>query len=141
MLRIRQKVQGMAVDDEHIVLSISYGRDNMSTLAVYENPWKIERASPHRTMKVGRSTVPLWFLDGQNRVKEVGYAPMSEGITLVNDRLAVITESGGGEISYHSQQLAARVGVGGVADGPDDGGIEAGGTPGRFGGVEQVVDA
>ncbi|HUQ68660.1 MAG TPA: hypothetical protein VM165_04000 [Planctomycetaceae bacterium] len=94
VLSIRQKAEGMAVDDEHIVLSISYGRDNKSTLAVYENPWKTERASPHRTVKVARSTVPLWFLDGQNRIKEVDYAPMSEGIALVNDRLAVMTESG-----------------------------------------------
>ncbi|HUQ71714.1 MAG TPA: hypothetical protein VM165_19450 [Planctomycetaceae bacterium] len=94
VLSIRQKVQGMAVDDDRIVLSVSYGRDNNSTLAVYKNPLKTERAAPHRTVKVGQSTVPLWFLDGRNRIREADYAPMSEGIAFVNDRLAVITESG-----------------------------------------------
>ena len=46
-------------------------------------------------VKVGDVTVPLWFLDGKNKVgKEIDYPPMSEGITAVGKRLAVICESG-----------------------------------------------
>jgi hypothetical protein len=94
VLSIRQKVQGLAVSEDHIVLSISYGRDNKSTLAVYQNPWTAERATPHRTVRVDDATVPLWFLDGRNRIRDIEYPPMSEGIAFVKDRLAVITESG-----------------------------------------------
>lgn len=43
-------------------------------------------------------------------------------------------------ILYGTQELAARLGVGGVADGADCGFVEAGGFPGGFGGGEQGFD-
>ena len=36
----------------------------------------------------------MWFLDGRNLVRENRFAPMSEGIALVGDKVAVLTESG-----------------------------------------------
>jgi hypothetical protein len=92
VLSIRQKVQGMAFLGKQVILSVSYGRPNNSILAVYANP--LLREKPHRTVKVGGKTVPLWFLDGKNRVRQVDYPPMSEGIVAVGKRLGVICESG-----------------------------------------------
>ena len=40
------------------------------------------------------SIVPLWFLDGENWIKSVDFAPMTEGITDIDGSLAVLTESG-----------------------------------------------
>ena len=44
--------------------------------------------------------VPLWFLDGDNYVGELGIPPMSEGIVKIGDRLAVLFESG--QVSFRS---------------------------------------
>ena len=40
------------------------------------------------------ATVPLWFLDGENYLGEIDFPPMSEGIVMIGDRLAVLSESG-----------------------------------------------
>ncbi|HEV7402262.1 MAG TPA: hypothetical protein VGO11_05015 [Chthoniobacteraceae bacterium] len=98
ILSIRQKVQGMAFLDGRIILSTSYGRTADSTLAAYTDPLQNELTNPHATTKVGSATVPLWFLDGQNRQWEIdNYPPMSEGITAYGKRLGVICESGAEE--------------------------------------------
>lgn len=81
--------------NDHVILSVSYGRKNDSTLAVYSDPIRGEKAKPHTVVKErGGHGVPLWFLDGRNRVKEIKYPPMSEGITPFGKQLAVIGESG-----------------------------------------------
>ena len=95
ILSVRQKVQGLAFLNGRIVLSASYGRTNHSTLAAYTNPLEAERDKPHRTVKVGDATVPVWFLDGKNREWEIDdFPPMSEGIAAYGRRLGVIFESG-----------------------------------------------
>lgn len=91
VISIRQKVQGMAFLDDRIILSMSYGRDNDSTLAAYTNPLREKR---HRTVEVDGETVPLWFLDGVNKKWEDDYPPMSEGIAAYGDRFALVFESG-----------------------------------------------
>ncbi|MFO7737241.1 MAG: hypothetical protein R6V46_02100 [Desulfatiglandaceae bacterium] len=92
ILSIREKVQGICITDDQIFLSISYGRRNRSTIAVYENPLGEQ---PHRNIALdsGR-TVPLWYLDGKNLIKEIDFPPMSEGVTMINGKLAVLSESG-----------------------------------------------
>jgi hypothetical protein len=91
---VRQKVQGIAFLDGRIILSVSYGRQNDSTLAVYKNPLVGDRDKPHHSVSVGGHTVPVWFLDGKNRVREIDYPPMSEGIAAVGKQLGVVCESG-----------------------------------------------
>jgi hypothetical protein len=87
--------QGLAFMDGHVILSVSYRRNDDSTLAVYSDPMRGEKVKPHTFVKVqGGQSVPLWFLDGKNRVKEIKYPPMSEGITPYGKQLGVICESG-----------------------------------------------
>jgi len=40
------------------------------------------------------TTVPLWYLDGENCLKKIDFPPMAEGITMIGGRLAVLSESG-----------------------------------------------
>lgn len=92
VLSVRQKVQGMCVSADRVFLSISYGRRNRSTIAVYRNPIG---EPAHQMVKLQNGdTVPLWFLDGKNYLGEIDFAPMSEGIVMMGKRLAVLSESG-----------------------------------------------
>lgn len=94
ILSVRQKVQGIAFLDGHIILSLSYGRNNDSTLAVYTNPLREQSNQPHQTVTIGDATVPVWFLDAQNQVREIIFPPMTEGITPYGKQLGIICESG-----------------------------------------------
>jgi hypothetical protein len=92
VLSVRQRVQGMCVSDKRIFLSVSYGRKNRSTIVVYRNPIG-EAAHSEAKVRNGK-TVPLWFLDGDNYLGEIDFPPMSEGIVMIDGRLAVLPESG-----------------------------------------------
>lgn len=94
ILSVRQKVQGIAFLEGHILLSMSYGRKDHSTLAVYKiHPGGKE--NPHDSAQVRGKAVPVWFLDGLNKIgQDIDFPPMSEGITAVKGRLGVIFESG-----------------------------------------------
>ena len=92
ILSIRQKVQGICMTDKTIFLSISYGRRNRSIIAIYKNPLKEE---PHRNVTLENGLkAPLWYLDGKNMIREIDFPPMSEGITIIDGKLAVLPESG-----------------------------------------------
>ena len=92
ILSIRQKVQGICITDKYIFLSISYGRRNRSIIAIYKNPLKEQ---PHRTVTLENGLkAPLWYLDGKNIIREIDFPPMSEGITIIDGKLAVLPESG-----------------------------------------------
>jgi hypothetical protein len=83
VLAVRSKVQGIAFLRNQVCLSISYGRNNPS------------KGRPHQMVKMQNGTiVPVWFLDGKNRIKEIAYPPMSEGIVPCKNGFAVICESG-----------------------------------------------
>jgi len=92
ILSIPQKVQGIHLTDEFVFLSISYGRNNRSTIAVYRNQLS---DPPHKKVKLRDETiVPLWFLDSSNWLKSIDFPPMSEGLTDIEGKLAVLSESG-----------------------------------------------
>ncbi|NNJ27082.1 hypothetical protein [Alienimonas chondri] len=116
ILSVRQRVQGLCFlpptsadrngdringnasgEPGEIVLSLSYGRTNDSSLVVYRDP---TGDPPHRTATLDGRDVPLWFLDERNFVRETTFPPMSEGIAFVPaapgapPRLAVLSESG-----------------------------------------------
>ena len=92
ILSIRQKVQGICITDKTIFLSISYGRRNRSVIAIYKNPLQEQ---PHRTVTLENGLkAPLWYLDGKNIIREIDFPPMSEGITMIDGKLAVLPESG-----------------------------------------------
>lgn len=92
ILSIPQRAQGIHLTDEFVFLSISYGRKNRSAIAVYRNPLS---DPPHKKVKFGEGTfVRLWFLDGSNLLKSIDFPPMSEGLTDIDGKLAVLSESG-----------------------------------------------
>lgn len=92
VLSVRQKVQGMCVYEGRIFLSVSYGRSKRSKIVIYRNP--IGTAA-HRMARLQSGVrVPMWFLDGENYLGEIDFPPMSEGIVMIGERLAVLSESG-----------------------------------------------
>lgn len=94
VLSVREHVQGLAFLDDRIILSTSYGRTKDSLLAAYANPLRRESKKPHVMVQAGGVKVPLWFLDGKNKIRETDFPPMSENITPYGKGLAVLCESG-----------------------------------------------
>lgn len=107
VLSVRQKVQGMCVHGDRVYLSVSYGRTNRSLIVAYRNPIG---KKPHKMVALENGDeVPLWFLDGDNYVGELGIPPMSEGIVMIGDRLAVLFESGAGKFQVGGKGAVDRV--------------------------------
>ena len=48
----------------------------------------------HGTVTLDTCEVPLWFLDGANYIGKIDFPPMAEGIVMIGDKLAVLSESG-----------------------------------------------
>ncbi len=96
VLGIPEKVQGIAIHDDRLFLSCSYGRANPSTLLAYVYPLTAGAKQPDRHVRCGDSDVPFWLLNDAGRV-HWGYdkfPPMSEGIAVCAGKLAVVCESG-----------------------------------------------
>lgn len=92
VLSIPDRTQGMVATDDYIYLSISYGRRAPSAIEVYRNPLA---DPPHRIVSTSKGDeVPLWFLDGKNRVRSTALPPMSQNVIIVDNQLAVMFESG-----------------------------------------------
>ncbi len=106
VLSVRQKVQGMYVSENRVYLSLSFGRKNRSTIVVYKNP--IGEAA-HKTVQIRGDSVPLWFLDGENYLGEIDFPPMSEGITMIKNKLAVLSESGASKYKIGSKGPLDRI--------------------------------
>ena len=107
VLSVRQRVQGMCVSGDRVYLSISYGRANRSLIVVYRNPIGEEA---HRTVALSNGDrVPLWFLDGNNYIGEIDCPPMSEGIVMIGNQLAVLFESGANRYQFGGKGPVDRV--------------------------------
>ncbi len=91
VLSITERIQGMAVSENKIILSQSYGRTNKSTLYLYDNPIGDE---PHRTVDINGVDVPVYFLDAKLPCTAVTAPPMSEGLAARNGELYILFESG-----------------------------------------------
>ena len=61
VLSVRQRLQGIAVHDDVVILSLSYGRRNRSQIAAYKNP--LIHQSAVGTYVVGNAEIPLYHLD------------------------------------------------------------------------------
>ena len=97
----------MCVSGDRIFLSVSYGRANRSRIVVYRNPIG-EKA--HRTVSLSdRVKVSLWFLDGNNYIGEIDFPPMSEGIVMIGNHLAVLSESGATKYQSGGKRPVSRV--------------------------------
>ncbi len=88
VLSVCNEVQGIAVTEDNIFLSCSYGLPD-SVLRMYENPFSKEADG---TFRVGEQDVPLYFLP-QSGGKTMRLPCMSEEICFGNGRLYVLFES------------------------------------------------
>lgn len=85
-------VQGFArTSDGGLALSISYGRDNNSSLSVYEN---VTVSEPDFSVDFGDVSVPAYHLCRSNKTTELRQPPLLEGIDDMNGKIAGIFESG-----------------------------------------------
>lgn len=100
ILSVREKVQGVVVRGDSIILSTSLGRNKDSNLFRYNNPLGEEA---HFTATVGTTEVPGWFLDGLSAKpnnSNLTIVPMAEGIIDIGDDLYVVLESGANKYRY-----------------------------------------
>jgi hypothetical protein len=94
ILSTRDSVQGMAFFVNRIVVCTSFGKSD-SLLAIYRNPLLEPGAKPHAESDIEGVAVPVWFLDGKNHLgRDIAYPPRAEGVAVVGNSLAVISESG-----------------------------------------------
>lgn len=109
VLVIPDRIQGAVFVGDSMILSQSYGRNNDSTLFRYNNPFNKD---PHQMVSVGGHTVPLWFLDDQS-LKEnndkLTVVPMTEGLTVRDDYLYVMPESGANYYRYTTTYIMDRM--------------------------------
>ena len=91
VLSITERIQGMAVSENKIILSQSYGRNNKSTLFFYDNPIG---EKPHSTTNLNGKQVPVFFLDGKLPCETVQAPPMTEGLAYADGVLYILFESG-----------------------------------------------
>lgn len=112
LLSIPDRIQGMAVSADSIILSQSFGRNNNSTLFRYQRPDLA--GAPDQTATVDGSNLPLWFLDGINQAPQNGATtlpPLAEGIVSDGDRLFVLFESGANEYRHTAYSPTDRLRV------------------------------
>lgn len=84
-------VQGFARNAQgNYVLSISYGRNNNSSLAFYEN---VACEESDFDVKYGSETVPAYYLDDSSKKANLRQPPLLEGIDDMNGKITGIFES------------------------------------------------
>lgn len=99
-LSVVDKIQGfIQLPNGDFALSQSYGRQADSSIYFHSNPLNEKAAG---TFTVSGKKVPLWFLDGNNMLLNMQTLPMSEGITVFNDKLYIVYESG---TKYYSEGI------------------------------------
>lgn len=85
-------VQGFArTIDGSIALSISYGRNNNSSLAVYED---VTAGESDFTVDFGDVSVPAYHLDNDAKILQLRQPPLLEGIDDMENEIAGVFESG-----------------------------------------------
>lgn len=82
-------VQGMIINNDKIVLSVSYSLPN-SHILCYEN---ILNQSTQKTFVINGKTIPVFVLDSQNLKKEIEAPCMSEEIVDNGEKIYVLFES------------------------------------------------
>ncbi|MDF2960938.1 MAG: hypothetical protein K0S39_2673 [Paenibacillus sp.] len=106
ILSLPDSIQGMAVGKDRIWLSQSYGRNNASTLFRFKNSLT---EKPHTKVTIGKSEVPVWFLDSKNRQDQMELPPMSEGLVESDGHLHILFESGATKYRTSSSYALDRI--------------------------------
>lgn len=102
VLSIPDRAQGILATDNHIFLSLSYGRRNRSSIEIFNNPFSEE---PHKIVQsLDGSDVPLWFLDGENHVRSIDLPPMAENMATDDEKLLILFESGASKFRWFGKK-------------------------------------
>lgn len=88
-ISVREKLQGFAFVNGKIVLSTSYGLAN-SHLYVYRDVTKEE---PAGEIDIDGTRVPVWYLDNDSLERDIVAPPMSEELSVKEDRVYILYES------------------------------------------------
>lgn len=91
VLAIPNRIQGMTVRSDKIIVSESFGRNTDGSLVFHKNTLA---EKPHKQVDFGTKQVPLWFLDSKNHIETITGPPMTEGIVEHDNMLYVLFESG-----------------------------------------------
>ncbi len=92
IISIPPEVQGAVFTEGKIVFSQSYGRKNNSRISVYPDP--LENPVSGTFEAPDGRTIPVWILGEDILEKKITAPPMTEGLTLYNNLIAVLYESG-----------------------------------------------
>jgi hypothetical protein len=106
ILSLPDNIQGMCMVNDSIWLSQSYGRNSASTLYSIKNS---VTEKPHTKVTIGKSEVPVWFLDNKNLTDKMELPPMSEGIFESNGNLHILFESGATKYKTSSSYALDRI--------------------------------
>jgi len=106
VLSLPDTVQGMHIASGLAWISQSYGSSKPSTLSGYQVSLAEE---PHATAVFGDQTVPVWFLDNQNKAESYTIPPMSEGIVEYGDKMYILFESGATKFRRASSYALDRI--------------------------------
>lgn len=82
-------VQGMAFDEDGIILSTSFSLPD-SNIYSYEN---VLTQEAHSHITVNGTIVDLWFLDNESLIKKINAPAMTEEIIIDNNKLYILSES------------------------------------------------
>lgn len=92
ILAAPDRIQGVTLTDNKIVLSQSYGRANDSSLLVYNLDLQTE---PDLELEIEQEEIAGFVLDEERMVQRINAIPMSEGLSTAADgRVMVLFESG-----------------------------------------------
>jgi len=105
LLTIPEKAQGVAFYDNLVLVSSSWG-PHASRLHAFVNPLADAATKHHDTVLIGKTSVPLWFLDTpETPTWQPSPLPAyAEGIAVRNNMLAVVFESGAEKYREQSER-------------------------------------
>lgn len=90
VVSIPEKVQGVLVRENEIILSTSFGRYNDSYIYKYKNILNKETSN---TYKYNDIDIPLYIMDSSDITYKLLTPPMSEGMTMYKDKVLLLFES------------------------------------------------
>lgn len=106
IISLPDSVQAMYTEKDSFWLSQSYGRNATSDLTRYKHSLS---EIPHKTVKLGQTEVPVWFLDTKNKMEKMEIAPMAEGIFKSNGNMYILFESGATKYKTSSSYALDRI--------------------------------
>lgn len=91
ILSVGDRMQGIELLEDQIIMSQSYGRNNSSEIFFHQN---VLLEKPHAQVVIDDVEVPVWFLDEENLIQKLEGPPMSESAIVTDQKLYILFESG-----------------------------------------------